>query len=227
MLHPFQRGLANRGKHGFDLTFSHIPKLLEGCLHTICQSCAEEKLQRSGDESSIKCPLCGVTSDNVTTTTDLQDNILALQDLRGKSKDCDYCDETVQAFHFCNECESLLCTFHANAHAVSRGTKDHKLVALRGEGLEGFLPRESHRVPITCGRHKDVPAKLFCSEPCAITICYDCSVSEHRGHRVFLADSEEAEIKHRSDLTRQGVTMGHRYVCASVLIKKGRRYVGL
>ncbi|CAN0582976.1 unnamed protein product, partial [Ectocarpus sp. 12 AP-2014] len=32
---------------GGDLTFSHIPKVLKDCLHTICQNCAEDGLQRS------------------------------------------------------------------------------------------------------------------------------------------------------------------------------------
>lgn len=206
----------DRGVESCDLTFSHIPKVLAGCLHTICQSCAEERLQRSKSGSSIKCPICGVVTPNVTTTYDLHNNILALQDLHRKSRNCDFCEETAKAIHYCNECESLLCTFHANDHAVSRGTKDHKVISLHGrgpltgKGWEGSVPDISHRIPIMCGRHKDVPAKLYCSKPCGTIICYDCSVAEHSGHAVLLADSEEVEVRLRADLTRRGVKMGHR-----------------
>lgn len=216
-LQHIPRDFHYRGAEACDLTFSHIPKVLKGCLHTICQSCAEERLQRSNHGSSIKCPTCGVVTSNVATSYDLPNDILALQNLHRKTRDCDYCDEVVKASHSCHKCESLLCAFHANDHAVSRGTKDHKMVSLEGREGEGPLPGVLHRVPTMCGRHKDVPAKLFCSKPCGAIICYDCSVAEHSGHTVLLADSEEVELRHRADLTRRGVTMGHRYTSIYVL----------
>ncbi|CAM9507129.1 unnamed protein product, partial [Hapterophycus canaliculatus] len=193
-----------------DLTFSHIPKVLKGCLHTICQNCAEDRLQRSTDASSITCPLCGVLTSDITRTSALQDNIVALQDLNRMNSHCDFCDDVAQASHVCNECDSLLCAFHVNAHAISRGTKSHHLVALTDRGSMLSIHEISHRVPITCARHNDVPAKLFCSEPCGTIMCHDCSAAEHAGHDVSLADSEEVEVIHRTDLTRRAIALGHR-----------------
>lgn len=188
---------------GGDLTFSHIPKVLKGCLHTICQNCAEDGLQRSKDGSSIMCPLCGVSTSDVTSTSALQDNIVALQDVHRKNSHCDFCDDVAKASHMCHECASLLCTFHMTAHSVSRGTKSHRVVSLKNR-------EASHRVQITCARHRDVEAKLFCSEPCGTTICHNCSVAEHSGHSVFFSDSAEVEQVHRAGLTRRGVSLGHR-----------------
>lgn len=195
-----------------DLTFSHIPKVLKGCLHTICQNCAEDRLQRSNDTSSIKCPMCGVLTSDVTTTSALQDNIMALQDLNRVNSHCDFCDDVVKASHACNECESLLCGFHVNAHAISRGTKLHHVVPLTDRASMLSIHGISHRVPITCARHNDVPAKLFCLEPCCTIMCHDCSAADHAGHTVCLADSEEVEVMHRTDLTQRAIALGHRYV---------------
>ncbi|CAM9648078.1 unnamed protein product [Ectocarpus sp. 8 AP-2014] len=188
---------------GGDLTFSHIPKVLKGCLHTICQNCAEDGLQRSKDGSSIMCPLCGVSTSGVTSTSALPDNIVALQDVHRKHSHCDFCDDVAKASHMCYECASLLCTFHMTAHSVSRGTKSHRVVSLKNR-------EASHRVQITCARHRDVEAKLFCSEPCGTTICHNCSVAEHSGHSVVFSDSAEVEQIHRDGLTRRGVSLGHR-----------------
>ncbi|CAM9465631.1 unnamed protein product, partial [Scytosiphon promiscuus] len=193
-----------------DLTFSHIPKVLKGCLHTICQNCAEDRLQRSKDASSIECPLCGVLTTDITRTATLQDNIMALQDLNRINSHCDFCDDVVKASHACNECESLLCAFHVNAHAISRGTKVHRVVPLTDRASMLSIHGISHRVPITCARHNDVTAKLFCSEPCGTMMCHDCSAAGHAGHTVFLADSEEVEVIHRTELTRRAVALGHR-----------------
>ncbi|CAM9094913.1 unnamed protein product, partial [Ectocarpus fasciculatus] len=188
---------------GSDLTFSHIPKVLKGCLHTICQNCAEDALQRSKDGSTIMCPLCGVSTSDVTSTSALQDNIMALQDVHRKNSHCDFCDDVAKASHMCYECASLLCTFHMTAHSVSKGTKSHRVVSLKNR-------EASHRVQITCPRHRDVEAKLFCSEPCGTTICHNCSVAEHSDHKVFFSDSAEVEEVHRAGLTRRGVSLGHR-----------------
>lgn len=198
------------GDVAVDLSFSHIPKVLAGCLHTMCQSCAEEALQRSDDPLVVPCPLCGIATTGVSNTNGLTNNILALQDVQRRSGHCDLCDDTIDASHRCLECESLLCSFHVKAHTRSRGTKSHHVLSLGYKGIGDAATRIARRIPLFCPRHVEVPAKLFCSEPCGILMCNDCSVADHSGHRIFLADSDEVEVIHRTALTRHVVNLGHR-----------------
>lgn len=193
-----------------DLSFSHIPKVLSGCLHTICQSCAEEALQHSGDLSEIPCPLCGIVTAGISSTNGLTNNVIALQDIQRWSSHCNFCDDTVIASHRCLECESLLCAFHVEAHARSRATSTHKVFPLNARGVRAAAVRTAHHVPVFCPQHVGVVAKLFCSEPCGKLVCQDCSIAEHPGHKIFLANSEEVEVIHRTGLTQHVVNMGHR-----------------
>ncbi|CAM9144806.1 unnamed protein product, partial [Laminaria digitata] len=195
-----------------DLSFSHVPKILAGCLHTICQSCAEEALQRSDVPSAIPCPVCRLVTTGVSSTDALTNNILVLQEVQRRSKQCDYCDDVVDASHRCIECKSILCSFHVKAHARSRGTKSHNIFQLRGSnrGIGAAATGVVRRLPLACPRHAEVPAKLFCSEPCGALMCHDCSVADHSGHTIFLADSEEVEVIHRTGLTRRVIHLGHR-----------------
>lgn len=202
-----------------DLSFSHIPKILSGCLHTVCQSCAEEAFQRSGSADTLHCPICSVSTTGVSTTSALTDNVVALQDIKRYSRDCDLCDDSVRGSHRCVDCENILCAFHVRDHVRSRATNVHKIVPLtrarrdvRTQSAVSATSRksEAHHVPIFCPRHDAVPAKLFCSEPCGQLICHDCSVSEHAGHSIFLAASPELEVKHRTRLTRHTVNLRHR-----------------
>lgn len=209
--------VRNSGDVGIDLSFSHVPKILAGCLHTICQSCAEEALQRSDVPSAIPCPVCRRVTTGISCTDGLTNNVLALQEIQRRSKQCDYCDDLTDASHRCIECKSLLCSFHVKAHTRSRGTKTHNIFQLRGSnsGVGAAATGVVRRLPIACPRHAGVPAKLFCSEPCGALMCHDCSVVDHSGHKIFLADSEEVEVIHRTGLTRRTIDLGHRYGSAS------------
>ena len=204
------------GNVKIDLSFSHVPKILAGCLHTICQSCAEDALQRSNIPSAIPCPICRLVTTGISTTDGLTNNILVLQEVQRRSKQCDYCDDVVNATHRCIECKSLLCPFHVKSHARSRGTKAHNIFLLRenNRGIGGGVAATGivRRLPLSCPRHAGAPAKLFCSEPCGTLLCHDCSVADHSGHSIFLADSEEVEVIHRTGLTRRVIDLGHRYV---------------
>lgn len=202
---------SDRISAAVDLSFSHIPKVLSGCLHTTCQSCAEESLQRSSVPGVLPCPLC-TTPTTTITTNQLTNNVIALQDVKRHSTHCDFCDDTVDASHRCVDCESMLCNFHVKNHLRSRGTKTHEVLSLKSRGgVNAGIEAASValHVPMFCPRHDDVPAKLFCSEPCGVMICHDCSVAEHSGHSVFLADSDGLDVSHRTRLTRK--TAGLRY----------------
>lgn len=210
------RGPATAGV-SIDLSFSHIPKILPGCLHTICQSCAEEAFQRSEAPSEVRCPVCRVTTTGLASTNSLTNSIIALQDVQRWSSCCYFCDDrNAEASHRCFECESLLCALHAKTHARSRETKEHKPIPLDARGVNAATTAKKggHHVPVFCRRHNGVPAKLFCSKPCGTLVCHDCGVTEHSGHTIYLADSKEAEVIHRAGLTQQVVNLGHRYdVC--------------
>lgn len=150
----------------------------------------------------------------VSSTHALTNNVLVLQEVQRRSKQCDYCDDVVDASHRCIECKSLLCSFHVKAHARSRGTKSHNIFQLRGSNRgigAAAATGVVRRLPLACPRHAEVPAKLFCSEPCGALMCHDCSVADHSGHKIFLADSEEVEVIHRTGLTRRVIHLGHRY----------------
>lgn len=208
-LHP-PKVLKAKSSDGIDLSYSHIPKVLSGCLHTVCQSCAEVALQRSDIPSVIPCPLCGLATTGVSTTSSLTNNIIALQDLQRWSSHCIFCDDTVDASHRCMECESLLCPLHVKAHVRSRGTKSHQVVLINSREANIAAAQIMSHIPVICPNHVGVHAKLFCSEPCGTLICHNCSVVEHSGHTIFLADSKEVEVIHRTGLTRHIVNLGHR-----------------
>lgn len=163
----------------------------------------------------LPCPICSVSTIGVSTTSSLTDNVMALQDVKRWSRNCEFCNEVVRASHRCVDCQSIICGFHLKHHTRSRATKAHKILPLKARGLGNIPPLASpaskpYNVPIFCPRHDGVLVKLFCSEPCGQLICYDCSVAEHSGHSIFLADSPEVEVTHRTRLTRYTANLRHR-----------------
>ena len=104
---------------------------------------------------------------------------------------CDNCDNGDPAQSRCNECEIFLCQFCTESHKRYRSTKVHKLLTL--EELKSHTGPQNVAEKIKCPKHKEEVIKLFC-KTCHTTICRDCAIVDHQGHKyAFVEDVADEE----------------------------------
>ena len=112
---------------------------------------------------------------------------------------CESCDKEDAAQSRCNDCGIFLCQFCVDFHKRSRSMKNHELLTIE----EMKSNPGPHRIAekVRCSKHKDEIIKLFC-RTCQTTICTDCIVIDHQGHKYgFLEDvAEEVRQKIRQNL---------------------------
>ena len=126
---------------------------------------------------------------------------------------CDNCDSEDTVENRCNECGMFLCQFCTESHKRSRSTKRHKILTI-GE-LKSTIGPQKVAEKVRCSKHQDEVTELFC-KTCQTTICRDCIVVDHRGHKYeFVEDVAEEEkqkmiqnldkVKQRKCKVAQGV----------------------
>ena len=112
---------------------------------------------------------------------------------------CESCDSEDAAQSRCNDCGIFLCAYCTDFHKRSRSMKHHGLSTME----EIKSNPVSHKIAekARCSKHKDEIIKLFC-RTCQTTICTDCIVIDHQGHKYgFLEDvAEEVKQKIRQNL---------------------------
>jgi hypothetical protein len=105
---------------------------------------------------------------------------------------CDSCDSEEAAQSRCNECGIFLCQFCTEFHKRSRSMKHHELVTM--EQLKSNPGPQNIAEKIRCPKHKDEVIKLFC-KTCQTTICRDCTIVDHQGHKYGFVEEVAVEEK--------------------------------
>ena len=189
------------------------PKMLP-CLHTFCQQCLGESLDRSNiaNGQGFLCPIChyecqvpkrGVQAlpHNVFYET-LQEYLARKGESPRKNGPpprnlCDACDSGDVGDKKCIECDDWLCAQCVDLHQRVKVTRTHHLVTPTDLGSGGYdgLIKDSFE-PLICGKHEE-PLKLYCTEPSCLTpICTVCKTTlGHDGHRAIqLSDQAERDL---------------------------------
>ena len=105
---------------------------------------------------------------------------------------CDNCDSEDPAQSRCNECGIFLCQYCTEFHKRSRPTKHHELVTM--EQLKSNPGPQNIAEKIRCPKHKEEVIKLFC-KTCQTTICRDCTIVDHQGHKYGFVEEVAVEEK--------------------------------
>ena len=119
-------------------------------------------------------------------------NMLAMLTLLLKrgSLGCDNCDSGDPPVNRCATCFHFLCEICTMGHKRGRSTKSHHLLNLEEAVEEGPMAVYMSR-PSFCKEHNGEMLKLFC-ETCDKTVCSDCTVVKHQGHKcIFVSDAFE------------------------------------
>ncbi len=93
---------------------------------------------------------------------------------------CESCDNEDASQSHCSECGIFLCQYCTEFHKRSRLMKHHKLLTM--EELKSNPGPQKIAEKIRCPKHKEEVIKLFC-KTCQITICRDCTIVDHQGHK--------------------------------------------
>jgi len=139
------------------------------CLHPICTTCVDKK---NGTDEYV----CLFVREGIHCNSKYKKGDVLVVAAAKQAEICGSCEEN-PATHECKTCTIKLCADEAKAHAMSKATKDHKLVA---------LPSALAAVQNPCEVHKAVAATLYCTR-CDQMACVDC-LKAHSGHTVQPTD---------------------------------------
>uniref|UniRef100_UPI0037E70B97 uncharacterized protein n=1 Tax=Semicossyphus pulcher TaxID=241346 RepID=UPI0037E70B97 len=178
------------------------------CGHSYCMICINNCWDRENDKRAHSCPLCSQTftlRPALVKNTMLAEFVEELKKVNPQPASphlsyagpgdvaCDYCTGKKQrALKSCLVCMASFCEQHLQPHYNVALLKKHKLVEATFKLQENI-----------CSLHDEV-MKIFCRTD-QQSICYLCSMDEHKGHDTVSAAAERAERQIELGVSRKNI----------------------